>query len=326
MSILDFERILITGGSGFIGRALVNSLVARGLRPMIADRSARENDSGGAYQIARIDITDHKAVTRLIEDYRPNLTFHLAGGTLRNDVTGQFNDELNYAATVSLLENLVDCRCQKAVLMSTAAEYGDNPTPFREDMPSRPVSAYARSKAKATKFAIDLHDRTGFDVTVLRTFTAFGPGQPANMFLSQLVSHAVLNQPFNMSDGTQRRDFVFIDDVVDALLAAVEIGKASGRVVNIGTGTAITLRSAAEYVWSACDADREKLVLGSVPKTGDDPLDTLADVSLAANLLGWQPVTSFESGIGRMIQAERLKQLEGPKYRKQPFENDGIDQ
>ncbi len=218
MPIDEYERILITGGFGFVGRAVTSELVAYGLRPLILDPNANENEGKGAFDMARVDITDHLAVGNLIADYRPDLVIHLAGVNVRDDPTGTENEVVNFSATASLIEQASDAGTKKLVMMGSAAEYGNNPIPFREDLEPHPVSQYARSKAKATDFALDFSARTGFDITVLRTFTAYGPDQPANMFLSQLVKHAVVNECFNMSDGTQRRDFVFIADVVEACL------------------------------------------------------------------------------------------------------------
>lgn len=307
MPINEFERILVTGGSGFVGRAVTSELIAHGMRPIVLDRNIAESDSSGAFDVARVDLADHTALGNLVTDYRPDLVIHLAGVNVRDDPTGTQNDVINFRATSSLIEQAFAVGSRKLVMMGSAAEYGDNPIPFREGMEPRPVSSYGRSKAKATAFALDYSARTGFDVTVLRVFTAYGPGQPANMFLSQLVRHAVLNQHFKMSDGTQRRDFVFIPDVLRALFAAASSKSASGRVVNIGSGRSIALRETAEYVWKLCGADPDGLKIGALTKQGDDKFDTQADISLAGELLNWYPTIAFETGIMTMIDEARLR-------------------
>ena len=305
MQINEYGRILVTGGSGFVGRALVKFLIAHGCRPLVADVDVSETESEGAFQIARIDLTDHTAVSDLLEDYGPDLVMHLAGTLGRDDPTGEACEGLNFAATAFILDKLSAAGPGKAVLMGSASEYGDSPTPLREDMEPRPISHYARSKAMATRYATELFNRTGFDVTVLRAFSVYGPDQPANMFLSQLVRHALLNLDFNMSDGTQKRDLLFLDDMVSALVAASVSQKTAGRVINVGTGRAIALRDAALYVWNACGADPERLHFGAVAKAGDDPFDTLADIALAGELMNWRPRSSFEAGIRSMIESTR---------------------
>jgi len=102
----------------------------------------------------------------------------------------------------------------------------------------------------------------------------------------------------------QRRDLVFVTDVVRALIAASTHDRAAGRVINIGTGRGVALRDAARFVWEKCGAEPAKLEIGAIGKSGDDPFDTLADNSLAAELLDWHPLVSFEDGISQMIDAE----------------------
>jgi nucleoside-diphosphate-sugar epimerase len=109
------------------------------------------------------------------------------------------------------------------------------------------------------------------------------------MFVSQLITHALLNQRFIMSDGLQKRDLVYIDDVTDAIMAGMAKPDAVGRVINIGSGCGIPLRQLARAIWSACNADSELLEIGSVEKSGDAAIDTEANISLAREILDWSP-------------------------------------
>ena len=124
-------------------------------------------------------------------------------------------------------------------------------------------------------------------------FTAYGPGQPQKMFLSQVISHAVSGERFRMSDGRQKRDFVFVGDVVDAILTASEAETAVGRSINIAGGRGIGLAELARKIWKTCDADPELLEIGAIDKNSDDAFHTEADISLASELLGWAPATPF---------------------------------
>jgi UDP-glucose 4-epimerase len=161
-----------------------------------------------------------------------------------------------------------------------------------------PVSRYAVSKARTNEFALEMNARTGFPVTVLRVFTAYGYHQPRKMFLSQLLTHALLNQRFKMSDGLQKRDFVYVGDVVDAITAAMTAQRAVGRVINIAGGRGIALKDLATKVWAVCNGDPQLLEIGSREKSSDDAFDTEADISLAAELLAWRPNTSFIGDAG----------------------------
>ena len=145
---------------------------------------------------------------------------------------------------------------------------------------------------------------------VLRVFTAYGYGQPDKMFFSQLLRHALLRDNFRMSDGLQRRDLVYVSDVVDAVIAAIDSTRAVGRTINIGSGRAIALRDLAERVWKVCGAPADMLEIGTLTKSSDDSFDTEADISLAGELLDWRPSTPFigdaEAGHPLFEMAERM--------------------
>lgn len=278
-------RILVTGGSGFIGRYVVDLLTADGHSPLVTtfDQKKPEGD------IAYVDLTLSEQVTDLVQNYRPQVVIHLAGVTGKSDPTGNIYEEVNFRGTVNLLNALEKTGVERVILLGTASEYGNQPIPFREDMPVKPLSHYAVSKANANQFGLDMHTANGFPVTILRVFTAYGHGQPAKMFLSQIITHGLLNKHFKMSDGLQKRDFVFIEDVVSAVRSAITAEKSLGRVVNIAGGKGIRLRDVARKVWEICGADDELLDIGSLPKAGDDIFDTEADISLAAEILNWLP-------------------------------------
>jgi nucleoside-diphosphate-sugar epimerase len=300
MTLPVFDRILVTGGTGFLGRYVLERLVLRGCRPR-ATTFGEDKTSGSAIELSGVDLvesdlTDRKQAKKLVEEYRPQTVIHLAGTTGHNDPKGERCHRINYEATVNLLDSLSLGQIQRVVLIGTAAEYGDQPTPFREDMEPRPLSHYAVSKVRSNEYALDLHERTGLPVTILRVFTAFGYGQPRKMFLSQLITHGLLNQQFKMSDGLQKRDFVYIDDVTTAILASLTAQKADGRIINIGSGRGRQLLQIANAVWNACGTKREFLEVGTLDKTGDAAFDTEADISLAREILDWSPTVEILDG------------------------------
>jgi nucleoside-diphosphate-sugar epimerase len=295
-----FDRILVTGGTGFLGRYILQRLVEQGHRPL--STTFKENETplepavAGSVDLIETDLTDRDKTKELISSYHPQIVVHLAGTTGHNDPAGERCRRVNYDATVNLLDALAGSDVMRVVLIGTAAEYGDQLIPFNENMRPQALSHYGVSKVHANEHAIRLHAASGLPVTILRVFTAFGYGQPHKMFLSQLITHALLNKQFMMSDGLQKRDFVSIEDVTSAILAALTEEKAVGRVINIGSGRGVRLCDVAEAVWKACDADRELLQIGAVEKTGDAAFDTEADISLARELLDWSPSLQILEG------------------------------
>lgn len=275
---------------------------------MVVQRRNLPQHDHAKFDTMVLDVGDQLGTKALLDSYKPDLLLHLAGGSPPN--SGKpFNEEKEFRTAAFLLENAARIGTKRAVLLGSASEYGDNSTPFSEDMKTRPVSPNGRAKARITDYAVSIHRDFRFGVTVLRPFTVYGPGQPQNMFISQLVTHAILNHDFKMSDGVQKRDLVFVDDVAHAIVLAAESEKAAGRVINIGSGHGTALKDIATDVWARCSADKEKLHIGAKDKSGDDSIDTVADIRLAAELLSWHPQTSLRAGLDKTIDALRADPL-----------------
>lgn len=292
MSIPANERILVTGGTGFIGSYVVNMLLSEGHKPLVTTFKASEQKASrlsSKIELIEIDLANAELTSDLIQQYKPQIVLHLAGVTGNADPTGKTYEQVNFHGTLNLLRPLEKYGVRHVIMLGSAAEYGDQPTPFREDMPAKPVSYYAKSKARANQAALEMYAASRFPVTVLRVFTAYGYDQPDKMFLSQVIKHAILNQHFKMSDGLQKRDFVFIEDVVTAIKMSMTAEKVIGQVINIGGGLGVALRHVAKRVWEICGADSDLLHLGAVAKSGDDRFDTEADISLAGEILNWKP-------------------------------------
>jgi nucleoside-diphosphate-sugar epimerase len=309
-----FERILVTGGTGFIGRYVTARLVAAGHRPTVTVYGRIPSDFAhtDAVDLLHLDIRDRDEAAKTVNSIRPQIVIHLAGVTGQSDGNGNLCDEVNYRATVDLLDRFAETSVSKVVMVGTAAEYGAGTTPFGEDQPDDPRSPYALSRAKANRYALSLAESSALSVSVLRLFSVYGIGQPANMFLPQLITHAVSGREFRMTEGSQIRDFVHVEDVATALIAAA--GHTGNTLINIGGGVGYRLADLARTVWRYCEADPVMLRIGALQPVGDGSFDTLADIGRAKQLLGWTPRRQFLAGSGvgdalaEMIEHTRMVQ------------------
>ncbi len=315
MSNPAFERVLVTGGTGFIGRYVVDLLESDGIHPLIttfSENPKNQHQGQRDSDIVEVDLTDATKVNELIKSDRPQTVLHLAGVTGHNDPSGRIYHEINFNGTVNLLNALNKNGVDRVILLGTAAEYGDQPVPFREDMPARPVSHYAVSKAMANQFALDMYSQSGLPIVILRVFTAYGYWQPDKMFLSQLIRHGLLNRHFKMSDGLQKRDFVYVEDAAKAIKASMTAENIVGRIINIAGGQGIALRDLAQKAWNICGADTDRLEIGSLEKAGDDGFDTEADISLAEKILNWRPGPGILSETGDNFRLqETIQKMKG---------------
>jgi nucleoside-diphosphate-sugar epimerase len=302
------RKALITGASGFIARHLAPALVALGCEPVLLSR-APERERGGDGGGPRWLETDPKDASRLeaiLRDEAPDVVFHLAG-TRGRGARSPFLTcaEANLCDTLRLLEGARHAAPAARVLLAgSAEEYGDQPGAQVETLPLQPTTPYGLSKAAATRFAQAMHAQAGSPVVTLRLFTVYGPGQPRDMFVAEAVDCAVRDLPFRMSRGEQRRDLVFVRDVVDALVAAASAPGIDGTVINVGSGQAHRLRDVAHRIWELSDS-RAPLLVGAREAGPSECADTWADVARARDLLGWQPRFTLERGLEETIRWAR---------------------
>ncbi len=294
------DGVALTGATGFIGLHAVRRLVELGARPTVLARSPRPatEPAMGEDRVRwrQLDLLDGDAAAGVLRDERPAVLLHLAGtrGVAAGERAASACTELNVLATVRLLEAARRASVGRIVLLGSAAEYGAHRGALHEELALAPRSPYGASKAAATWLALAMHAQGGCPVVVLRPFSVYGPGQPSDMFVAEAVACAVAGTPFRMSEGLQRRDLVFVGDLVEALLTAARTPGIDGSVINVGSGEARRLRDVAERIWQLSGSGAPLLV-GALP--ADQPHDTWADVARARRLLGWRAETDLDAGL-----------------------------
>lgn len=286
-------RVLITGASGFIGRRLAAALEAAKARLTCLDVKPSGKTA------VRCDLAAAAAARRAVAAARPDYIFHLAALTDRAQDAALLPRML--AANLTGAYNLFECarelpRLRGLVVFGTAEEYGPRGTAFRESMGENPVGPYSFSKVCVTNLARLYFNLYKLPATVLRPTLAYGPGQPPTMFLPALLTALAQDKPFPMTAGGQTRDFIYVDDLVEAALLAGLSARARGEVFNIGTNRPVQIAKAARM--AAKLLGKEGLLrIGAKPYRKSEIMCYRAEVSKAAKLLGWKPRTTFEDGL-----------------------------
>lgn len=285
------RRVLVTGATGFIGGHLADRLVAAGAR--VTGVSRRPPPAADGMSWVRADLTEPGRPAAVLDEVRPDVLFHLAStvtGTRDRASVGPVL-RANLVAAVDLMATALDCGTERVVLTGSVEE----PEPD-DPVPSSP---YAAAKWAATGYARCLHALYGLPVTVLRLAMVYGPGQGDGTKLVPYTATSLLSgrEP-RIGSGTREVDWVYVDDVVDALLAAAA-RPGRGDVLTIGSGTSVTIRETVELLDRIVGAGVHPR-FGAVP---DRPLDTarIADPGPAGALLGWRPRVSLAEGLSRTV-------------------------
>ncbi len=301
----SLRKALVTGGAGFVGSHLVDRLVDDGFEVLVLDdlssgKVARLAPARrrGAVRFHQLDLRADR-LANAVERFSPELVFHLAAQT---SVAASQSDpvrdaQVNILGTLNLLEACSRAGVERLVFTSTVAVYGGEAAlPVRENSPLRPASPYGLSKKVAEGYLEFWRQRHGLDYAVIRPANIYGPRQSAagESGVVAVFSRACLDRrrPTIFGSGNDTRDYVFVDDVVDALVRAADRG--DGGVYNIGT--------AVETSTTEMFATISRLVrFGGQPVHGPprpgDVRRSAVDWSLALHELGWQPFTTFEEGI-----------------------------
>lgn len=302
-------RFLVTGGAGFLGAALANRLAAEGHEVHVLDdlSNGREAILDDRIQFTAGDVDDIPLLWSLLADI--DCVYHLAArvSVAQSLLHPRDYNRVNVGGTVSLMEAMRDTGVRRVVFTSSGAVYGRQPhQPVQENSQPQPDSPYAVSKWAAEQYIHTIGRLWDIETVALRIFNAYGPGQ------SLPVSHAPVVPRFLQQiltggsvvifgDGQQTRDFVYVTDVVQALLAAATAGDVNRQVINIGSGQETSIDALVRAMKQA--AGKSVNVLYNREKGGGVPR-LVADISRARELLGYRPSVSLAEGLVRTLRED----------------------
>lgn len=300
------KKVLITGASGFIGKHLIRKLLSYNYNIICFDLAFDEEfvlEFGDKLEIRSGNLIDTVSIKKLIKNYTPEYVFHLAGSKNRTNALHEFKSshEINYLGTLNLFEALLkDENLKLVAILGTIEEYGHAHSPFKEDSQELPNSAYGLSKLSATKLAMIFYHQFNLPVVVLRPSIAYGPHQGEEMFIPALIKSLLRQQQFKMTEGHQLRDFLFIDDLTDALIRCLSCIRLGGEIINIASGTSVTIRDIAMQIAKKTNSN-ENLEVGKLPYRNFEIMNYTVDISKASTLLQWYPKTKLEDGLAETI-------------------------
>jgi nucleoside-diphosphate-sugar epimerase len=295
-SHLAGRRVLATGASGFIGSRLVDRLNQAGAEVHAVSRTGCPDDAGSV-RWWRADLAELDATVALIASIEPELVFHLGG-----NVSGQPSPELvlptikgNLLTTISVLEAVRQVGCHRVVVPVSVVEPELGP----DEAP--PPSPYAASKWASWGYARMFHALWDVPAAILRVTMVYGPGQSDPRKLIPHIVVSLLNGSApSLTSGRDQFDWVYIDDVVDALLVAAATPDIEGETVDIGSGHLTSVREIAEGLGGLINRDVE-LAFGDAPDRPLPPPARVANAARTGQVLGWKATTALDEGLERTV-------------------------
>ncbi len=309
-------NFLVTGAAGFLGSALANRLAREGHQVRGYDDLSAGDPSRLSEDVlfTRGDVTDRPKLWTLLQEV--DCVYHLAAkvSVPESILYPREYNIINVGGTVSVMEAMRDVGVRRVILISSGAIYGDQgQQPLVEDAPPNPGSPYAVSKLAAEHYVHTIGALWGIETVALRVFNAYGPGQPLPAAHPPVVPHFLRQVSHGGSmvihgKGEQTRDFVYLDDVVAAMVAAASAPTINRSVINIGSGTETSIQSLGQAVLEAAGIKSE-WIYREDQDTG--PSRMCADIRLAKETLGYRPRFSLQEGLERMISKD-------PRFRHDP--------
>lgn len=298
-------KILITGAQGFIGKHLCNRLIQNKeqvygvIRPN-TQLLKRLNNS----HLYCADVADYPSVEKIVAKIKPDIFFHLAAypdtSNDKHPIPAMFNS--NVLGTFNLLMASKNIPYKRFIFVGSYKEYGNHPVPFKEDYELKPQSSYAASKAAAEQYCA-LFNSFGKPITRLRLATVYGPGQSQGTLIGHTIKSACTNAEIVTTSGTQARDFLYVDDAIEALMTAAYHPMAVGKVFNIGSGYETSVKEMVETIVKLCRSKSK--INRCLSQRVNDPPHMYGDISKARKLLNWSPTTSLDDGLKKTIEGHR---------------------
>lgn len=296
------KKILIVGGTGFIGYHLAKESLKKKWEVIsISTRKVRKIRFLKKVKYIYCDISKKKSFKK-IQNQEYDYVVNLGGYVNHRDKKKTM--ESHFLGCKNLSNYFLNKKILSFVQMGSSIEYGKFKSPQKENLKINSnslKSTYGKAKLLATNYLMKQYKKNFFPVTVLRLYLAYGPKQDLNRLIPITINSCLKNKKFPCSTGVQYRDFVYIGDVVQAILNSIQNKKAKGQIINIGSGNPIKVKDIINTI--------KKISKGGLPQFGmielreDEILKLYADTSKAFNILKWKPKISFEDGIKKTINS-----------------------
>lgn len=298
MGIIDLKgkKILVVGGNGYLGKFLVKVLRENEADIFVISRNCEQSNSQFT-----VDITNFDETYKVIQKIKPDIVYHLAANISRNRDFTIYEEmaTVNVQGTLNILKSLegIDAHF---IFTSSSEIYGNNASPFHENQIPKPVSPYSLTKINAEMLVQTYSTNQSEKFTNLRVFNFYGESMPEGFFIPQMIQSLKKGEDFLMTKGEQVRDFLYVGDVVKALVLTAKNTSSYGETMNVCSGKGTKLSQLAAAVNTSMKT-KAKIVLGAIPYRDNEVWEMIGDNSKIKKIIGFEPKISIDKGIEIVI-------------------------
>jgi len=305
---MEIERLLVIGGTGFIGRNLVVKSIELGYSVTVLSLNDPTDESKlNEVCYIQCDIRSFDNLQQKLTENSFDYVINLGGYVNHSGFLdgGSSVVEAHFLGVLNILK-IIDWKVLKRfVQIGSSDEYGNSPAPQNEQTPGSAISSYSFGKLAVTNLLEMLFQTENFPMVVIRLFLVYGPGQNSERFFPQIINGCLSGDKFPVSMGEQLRDFCYIDDITRGILLSLRNKEAVGEIINLGSGDAISIKNAIKIIQRIVgmgDPD-----YGQYPYRIDENMELYADINKAKKILKWYPDTDIEHGLYKMIKFNKEK-------------------
>ncbi|CAG7659207.1 NAD-dependent epimerase/dehydratase family protein [Paenibacillus allorhizosphaerae] len=302
MKHYDNKKILIIGASGFIGEKLYSYLLnVIGCTNVFATSRAEKSQRNWF----QCDIKNKVMVEELLLQINPDIIFHLAADINPSRSILDFEEimETNIIGTTNILSSIqknklsIDC----FINIGSCEEYGFIDQPFIEEKMPSPISIYSGTKAAATILCKMFFNLYNIPIITVRPSLIYGPGQKERFFIHQAITSLLAGTSFDMSLGEQTRDFLFIEDLIRALIEISKMPSLAGEIINVSSGQEYSLKQVIQLIQRLTNSS-SSINIGALPYRETEIMSFSCNNEKILNLTNWRPIISLEEGLKRTIE------------------------
>jgi nucleoside-diphosphate-sugar epimerase len=302
---LNKKKILITGGSGFIGYHLAKRCLK--LKWSVTSISTKRPKKIRKLKYVKYILCDISKKKELIRKIKPNYDYvvNLAGYVDHTHKVKTIKSHYNGCKNLSLI--FLNSKIKKFIQIGSSVEYGKIKSPQLENKNNKQktFSTYGNAKLLSTKYLLGLQKKFNFPATIMRLYLVYGPNQDENRVIPITIANAIKDKKFDCSSGFQLRDFIYVEDVVNAIIKTLRTDKVAGEIMNIGTGKPARIKNIIQHICYLVGLGKPQF--GKIKLRKDEIIELYPNISKASRLLKWRPKITLATGLKKTIYYYKKK-------------------